>query len=244
MKIAPPALIAVLCLAALPAAAETKSPPTQPGPQAAPPGKSAPADKAKPGFTDKNAPGDKAQADKAPGDKAKPKKAEVLPNTAAERDKLLSDLYAQLATAEDEGRARPLIAQIERLWLYYGSDTVGVLMDRSFKAIAEKKNDLALELLDQVVDIAPDYAEGWNRRAYVYYSMNDHERALGDLRRVLALEPNHFKALEGIGQIFKELGQKKAALEAYRKLEAINPNAAGVKDTVRDLTRDVDGQGI
>ena len=212
--------VALLCLGtALPAAADSKAdaPPGPADPHAAPP-------TVKP---------------KAP----KPK-AEVLPDSPAERDKLLSNLYAQLATAEDEAHSRPLIVSIERLWLYYGSDTVGVLMDRSLKAIADKNPELALKLLDEVVAIAPDYAEGWNRRAYVYYGQGDFERALGDLRRVMALEPNHFKALEGLGQIFKELGQKKAALEAYRKLLSINPNAPGAQDTVRDLTRAVDGQGI
>ena len=69
--------------------------------------------------------------------------------------------------------------------------------------------ELALKLLDAVVELAPDYAEGWNRRAYVHYMQSDYERAMGDLRRVLALEPNHFKALDGLAQILREIGEKK-----------------------------------
>jgi tetratricopeptide (TPR) repeat protein len=168
--------------------------------------------------------------------------AQPLPGTAAERSKLLANLYAYLATAEDERQAKPITEAIERLWLFADSDTVGVLMDRSAKAVAAKNYDLAIRFLDAVVDLAPDYAEGWNRRAYVHYLRNDVERMVGDLRRCLALEPNHYRALDGLGQILKETGQKKAALKAFERLMEIHPNASGVQDAVKELARDVDGQ--
>jgi len=165
-----------------------------------------------------------------------------LPSTAVERAKLLSNLYAYLATASTEAEAQPIASAIERLWLYNGSDTIGLLMDRAAAAIAAKNTDSALRFADAVVDIAPDYAEGWNRRAYVHYLQNDIEAMLGDLRRCLALEPNHFRALEGLAQVMRETGQKKAALKAFEKLLEVNPNAAGAKDAVRELSRDVEGQ--
>jgi len=192
-------------------------------------------------------PGDTAPQD-APGSAGKPGLAakspadQPLPSTAAERSKLLSNLYAYLATAESESDAQPIQAAIERLWLYSGSDTIGVLMDRAAKGIAAKNYESALRFLDAVVDIAPDYAEGWNRRAFVHYLNNDVERMVGDLRRCLALEPNHFRALEGLAQIMRETGQNKAALKAYQKLLEINPNSAGAKDGIKELSRDVEGQ--
>ena len=165
-----------------------------------------------------------------------------LPGTAAERTKLLSNLYAYLATAEDEKQAQPIAQAIERLWLFAGSDTIGVLMDRSARAVAEKNLDLAVRFLDAVVDLAPDYAEGWNRRAYVHYLKNDIERMIGDLRRCLALEPNHYRAMDGLAQVLRETGQKKAALKAYERLIEIHPNAAGAQDAIKELSRDVEGQ--
>ena len=165
-----------------------------------------------------------------------------LPGTAAERIKLLANLYAYLATAEDEKQAQPIAQAIERLWLFAGSDTIQLLMDRAAKAIAVKDLDLAVRLLDAVVDLAPDYAEGWNRRAYAHYLNNDIERMVGDLRRCLALEPNHFRALEGLAQVMRETGQKKAALKAYERLLEIHPTAPGVSDAVKELSKDVDGQ--
>ncbi len=152
------------------------------------------------------------------------------------------NLYAYLATADDEKQAQPIAQAIEKLWLFADSDTIGVLMDRSARAVSEKNLDLAMRFLDAVVDLAPDYAEGWNRRAYVHYLKNDIERMVGDLRRCLALEPNHYRALEGLAQVLRETGQKKAALKAYERLIEVHPNASGAQDAVKELSRDVDGQ--
>jgi tetratricopeptide (TPR) repeat protein len=166
------------------------------------------------------------------------------PTSPDDRAKLLDNLYAYLATADSADRANSIANAVERLWLWSGSDTIAVLMNRALVAANEKNYDLSLKLLDTVVELAPDYAEGWNRRAYVYYMQGDMERALGDLRRVLALEPNHFKALDGVASIMNGLGEKKAALEAYKRLLAVHPYWPGAKDAVDELKREVDGQGI
>jgi len=175
-------------------------------------------------------------------------KKQARPQTEArppqDRDAQLQELYAQLATAPDPARAGALATAIERLWLQSESDTIGVLMARALKAINEKRNDLALRLLDTVVELAPDYAEGWNRRAYVYYLQDRYGSALGDLRRVLALEPKHFRALSGLAQILNDYGQKKNALKAYQELLRIHPHASGAKDAVEKLSVEVEGQGI
>ncbi|MBO0740127.1 MAG: tetratricopeptide repeat protein [Hyphomicrobiaceae bacterium] len=168
----------------------------------------------------------------------------ALPKTPAEREKTLSDLYALLATAEDEESAKAIADAIERVWVHSGSATIDLLMERSIKAMNEKKVDLALKLLDNVVELAPDFTEGWNRRAYVHFVQNDIERALGDLRRTLALDPHHFKALDGLAQILREIGQKKAALKAFKELLDVHPYWSGAKQAIEELEREVDGQGI
>ena len=168
----------------------------------------------------------------------------ALPKTPAEREKTLSDLYALLATADDEESAKAIADAIERVWVHSGSATIDLLMERSIKAMNEKKVDLALKLLDNVVELAPDFTEGWNRRAYVYFVQNDIERALGDLRRTLALDPHHFKALDGLAQILREIGQKKAALKAFKELVDVHPYWSGAKQAIEELEREVEGQGI
>jgi tetratricopeptide (TPR) repeat protein len=168
----------------------------------------------------------------------------VIPDAPIERAKLLRDLYAHLATAADEQAAAPHVEAIERIWLSPGSDTVLALMERALHAASHERPDLALNLLDAVVNIAPDFAEGFNRRAYVFYTLGDRERALGDLRRVLALDPNHFKAIDGFAQIMKDFGDKKAALAAYQKLVSIHPFWPSAQSAHDELKKEVEGQGL
>jgi tetratricopeptide (TPR) repeat protein len=191
-----------------------------------------------------NAPSDNKPSDnKAPSSKA-PHRASTLPKTPMEREKTLSDLYALLATAEDEDTAKAIADAVERVWLHSGSATVDLLMERSIQAMSQKKTDLALKLLDRVVELAPDFTEAWSRRAYVHFVSNNVERALGDLRRALALDPNHFKALDGLGNILREIGQKKPALKAFRQLLDVHPYWSGAKQAVEELEREVDGQDL
>lgn len=166
------------------------------------------------------------------------------PESLQDQGAQLEELYAQLAKAPDPARAGALAKAIEQLWLQTESDTIAVLMARSLKAINEKRMELGLRLLDAVVELAPGYAEGWNRRAYIYYLQDRNGSALGDLRRVLALEPKHFRALSGLAQILNDYGQKTNALKAYRELLRIYPHAAGAKEAFEKLSVEVEGQGI
>ena len=174
--------------------------------------------------------------------KADKRTPSALPKTPAERDRTLSDLYALLATAEDEGTARAVAEGIERVWTHSGSATVDLLLGRATKAASQKNYERALKLLDHVVEQAPDFTEGWNRRAYVHFQRNELAQALGDLRRTLALDPNHFKALDGLAQVLREIGQKKAALDVLERLNDVHPYWPGAATAIEELSREVEGQ--
>ncbi len=167
-----------------------------------------------------------------------------LPKTPGERDRTLSDLYAQLATADDESSAKAIADSIERVWLHSGSSTVDVLFGRAMQAISQKNYDLALTFIDHVVEQAPDFTEGWSRRAFVHFQRNQVTLALGDLRRALALDPNHFKALDGLSQVLRDIGENRAALQVLKRLQDVHPYWAGVTPAIEELTREVEGQGI
>ncbi|MDX2204194.1 MAG: hypothetical protein NW223_15695 [Hyphomicrobiaceae bacterium] len=211
--------------------------------QQRPPGPKDPAPADRPGSGPNSAgPGEtqkKADRSGPPGQRTAP-----LPKTPAEREKALSDLYALLATSDTEESAKAVAEGIERIWLNSGSATIDLLMERAGKAVSEKKLPLAIKILDHVVELAPDYAEAWNRRAYAHFLNEDVERALGDLRRTLALDAHHFKALDGLAQILREVGQKKGALKALRELLEVHPYWPGAKQQLDELERDVEGQGI
>jgi len=169
---------------------------------------------------------------------------DAVPQTFEEKRRQLSNLYAQLATAEDEKAAAKLASGIERLWRHSGSDTVNLLISRAAKVAAEKRPELAEKLLDRAVTLAPDYTEGFSQRAFFHYSQNNMAAAVGDLRRVLALDPNHFKALEGLVQIWRDTDNKKAAYEVLKQLLDVHPFATGAQQAYDELKRDVEGRGI
>ncbi len=167
-----------------------------------------------------------------------------IPELAEQRARLRDDLYALLATAGDEKEAKRIAGTIERVWLTAGSDTIGVLMRRAGRALKTKDHKLAMELLDNVVELAPDYAEGWNRRAYVHYSMKNFRAAVGDLRRTLALDKNHYKALDGLSSIFQQIGDEAKALTVLKQLREIHPFWPEIDQAIEKLGRKTEGRGI
>ncbi len=113
------------------------------------------------------------------------------------------------------------------------------------KLASDAKNlDLAIRLLNTIIEIRPQYTEAWNRRATLYFLKKDYGNSLADIRQVLAREPRHFGALAGLGTIMEEFGEEKQALEAFRKAQAVHPRLKGVADQVKSLTDKVDGRDI
>ena len=167
-----------------------------------------------------------------------------LPKTFGEKMHDLDFLFGALKAAPDESSAKVIEQRIWAQWLISKSDTTNLLMSRVKKAVELKDTDLALQLLDIVVELNPDYVEGWNRRATLHYMRKEFGQSLTDIRRVLALEPRHFGALTGLGLILREVGQEEQALKAFRKALEVNPHLDRVPDMVKSLADKVDGRDI
>jgi len=156
----------------------------------------------------------------------------------------LDFLFGALRVAPDEASAKNIEDRIWALWLASGSDTCNLLMTRVKSAIDAENYDLAIRLLDSIIEIRPKYVEAWNRRATVFFLKKDYGSALTDLRQVLAREPRHFGALAGLGAIMQDIGDDKDALDAYRRALEIDPHLKGIGDKVKTLTDKVDGRPI
>ncbi len=163
---------------------------------------------------------------------------------APNREMLLDTLYQRLEQAETPERAQAVAKSIESLWRSSGSPTVDLLLARAMTLIGANEHDLALAILDTIVISAPEFAEGWSQRAMVHFQRRDFRAALGDLRRVLALEPRHFRALQGVAVILNEFGERERALDAYRRVLEIYPLKKEALEAVEELRRDVEGQDI
>ncbi|MEZ5799634.1 MAG: tetratricopeptide repeat protein [Nitratireductor sp.] len=154
----------------------------------------------------------------------------------------LDSLFGDLARQADARKAGRIAQQIVGKLNDSGSDTINLLMNWSARALREKNNPLAEDLLTQVVTLAPDYAEGWNRRATLYYVQGDLGRSIADIERVLQLEPRHFGALSGLGAILQRTGSDRKALETYFKVLEIYPANRPAQKAVQDLEEELSGK--
>jgi tetratricopeptide (TPR) repeat protein len=170
--------------------------------------------------------------------------ADVLLLTPLDRDKMLGQLYDQLASAKDLGAARPIMGSIEEMWRSSGSDTVDLLLSRVDRFTRDAELDVATQVLDALGDLAPENAEVWHKRAKVEMLRKDYPAALADLRRSLNFDPRNYSAMNDLGVALEQIGAKKEALEAYRKALKANPFLDEARDAVKELTREVEGQDI
>jgi tetratricopeptide (TPR) repeat protein len=118
------------------------------------------------------------------------------------------------------------------------------MMQWAQHAMEQQKYDVALDFLDEVITLQPNYAEGWNRRATVNFMMSNYAKSMSDIDHTLALEPRHFGALSGMAQILKNTGKKELALKAYQRVLDIYPMMRSAQSEVATLSEELAGEGI
>jgi Tetratricopeptide repeat. len=142
---------------------------------------------------------------------------------AAPKRETLDTLFSDLKRQRDPAEAKRIADRIWARWRDSGSATGNILLQWADRAIAEKKHGLALDLLDQITVLVPDFAEGWNRRATLHFLMGNHDKSMADIDHVLRLEPRHFGALAGMAAIFTASGNDEMALRAWERMLDIYP---------------------
>lgn len=165
----------------------------------------------------------------------------TLPSDPLDAAAILLDALAQ----SDDGQAADLLArEIQGVWNRSGSDAVDLLMLRAGLAMQSNDFPVALDLLDTVIALAPDYAEGWNRRATVHFMRDDYASSITDVERVLRLEPRHFGALVGIGMILDDLGQDREAALFLREALNVHPFLSNARERLTVIEACLQGAPI
>lgn len=162
-----------------------------------------------------------------------PAAAQSESREARQLDKLFADLK-QASSQEDADKTVGLIWEI---WMRSGRDDVDVMMSRVVANAAGQHYGLALLLLDEITEIAPDFAEAWNKRAALHYRMGEYAGALEDIEKAVKLEPRHFGALAVKSAILSDMSKWTDALAAYRAALAINPHLASRHKVLPELER-------
>ena len=173
------------------------------------------------------------------------KPPDELPNIPkGERNRNIDFLFGALKAAPDDASAKAIEDRIWAVWTGAGNETTNLLMSRAKKAADDKDYDLALRMLNAIIEIKPDFTEAWNRRATVYFLKKDYVNSIADIGKVLAREPRHFGALSGLGLIMQDIGDEKHALDAYRKALEVYPRLKGMDEKVKTLVEKVEGRNI
>lgn len=162
-------------------------------------------------------------------------------DSVVETDDTLDRLFEKLRRDPTNSTASATAKMIWREWSNSGSKSIDLLMNWAASAMEKKQHAKALDLLDQVTVLAPDYAEGWNRRATVHFFMDDYGRSLSDIEATLTLEPRHFGALSGLAVILQRTGREKAALKTWYQVLQIYPANAQAQQSVLDLEDKLSG---
>jgi len=145
----------------------------------------------------------------------------------ADADRLLGCL------SDADPRVRASAAQaMWRIWSRSGDPAIDQLFARGLEHMQGADYDDALAVFNEIVARKPEFAEGWNKRATLYYLLGRNQQSLRDCDEVLRRNPNHFGALSGVGQIHLRLGNLQLALEYFRRALQVNPNLDGLRQVI------------
>jgi tetratricopeptide (TPR) repeat protein len=179
-----------------------------------------------------------AEAQRPPTPAATPAARAPSPSEA------LDELFARLAASRDADEADGLVAAIDRLNLRSGSDTADLLMARAVTTMESGNYPVSLALLDRIVALQPQWAEGWNKRATARYLSGDAEGAMADIAETLRRDPRHLGALAEMGMILEDSGRQDDALRAYERALAIAPQWRPISEAAARVRAALAGQAL
>jgi len=132
---------------------------------------------------------------------------------------ILDSLFLDLKHASSVEEARKLEQVIWKQWMLSGDDQIDELMQQAMQKRRSYDFNGAIEVLNKIIKQKPDYAEGWNQRATVYFHQEKYEESLIDIAKTLELEPRHFGSLAGRAVI--RLRQNKPVLAMQNIIHAL-----------------------
>lgn len=147
--------------------------------------------------------------------------------TPADLPLLMAALYDQ------DGRVRQAAeGAIWQVWGRSGDQATDRLFERGLAQMQSRELPDAVKTFSQVIGMKPDFAEGWNKRATVYFLLGEDDLSLKDCAEVLKRNPQHFGVLSGYGQIYVRKGDLERALDYFRRALNVNPNMEGVRNSI------------
>lgn len=140
------------------------------------------------------------------------------------------------ALRDDDMRVRAVAQEtMWAIWLQSGNEAVDALMAEGIRLTDRQRYLEAIEVFSRMIDTVPNYPEAYNKRATVYYLMQEFEQSIADIHKTLDLNPVHFGALSGMGLCYLGLNEPRQALEWFERAVAINPNLDTIQQYIQQI---------
>jgi tetratricopeptide (TPR) repeat protein len=136
----------------------------------------------------------------------------------------LEGLFEDLYNVEDISLQNVIVGEIWNEWMKIDDPEIEKIMNSIPYFFQTQKYNEAIEALDYVIEINPNYSEGYNKRATLFFMMGEYEKSMQDIEATLLLEPRHFGALDGMSRILIYFGKYNQALQVYDEMKKLMPN--------------------
>lgn len=167
------------------------------------------------------------------------------PVPADQTDARLEPLFVELKTATSITDARYIEREIWQIWSTHGSDAeIDLRFQRGVLLMNAGRLEEAVRIFSTIIEIDPDFAEAWNKRATLLYFTGDFAGSVRDIERTLALEPRHFGALSGLGLIYQQIDSADGAIKAFAAALEINPHMPWIAERLDALEEEKAGEPL
>jgi tetratricopeptide (TPR) repeat protein len=122
-----------------------------------------------------------------------------------------------------------------QVWSRSGDAAIDRLFSDGVDQMNARQGEQAVDTFSEIIRRRPEFAEGWNKRATVYYLLGEYQKSLADCDEVMRRNPYHFGALSGYGMIYLRLDQPATALEYFERALRVNPNLESTRQTIEIL---------
>ncbi|MSO74696.1 MAG: tetratricopeptide repeat protein [Alphaproteobacteria bacterium] len=168
----------------------------------------------------------------------------AAPLHADQHDPRLESLFEALKSPDNLNKVGEAEQAIWGIWMESGSEEIDKLLVQGSVYMQMRSFGAALSHFNSVIEARPEFAEGWNKRATLYFLMGEYTRSIADCERTLALEPRHFGALFGLGLIYTEIENAPKAIDALEMALAVHPHLQNAPAIIQRLKARLKAQEI
>ena len=138
---------------------------------------------------------------------------------------ILDKLFDQLIKTNDSNNAEQLEKKIWSVWIKHpNNNKLTDKLEFGTELMQHGDYNFALRVFDNIIVTDPQWSEAWNKRATLYFFMNDFTNSLNDIEKVLSIEPRHFGALSGQARIFIKLQKYEKAIKSIERALKFYPS--------------------